>query len=301
MGFVLAQEERDRLIQNDPKNAERIFAYLGGQELNTSPGPHIARYVISFDQMSLEEAAQWPALLSIVREKVKPERNKLRDNPDGRRRKERWWLFGRWTSALNAATADLDRCLVTALTGKHRCFTFVNTDIILDQSIVVFATDSFSTFSVMSSRVHARWADLLSSSMKSDIRYIAGDAFETFPFPAGNPCSAIPELEGLGRRLYETRSTFMSETNQGLTKTYNALKDPAIHAPRIVELRQLHIELDQAVLAAYAEHTADRSWLDIEPPPYTDPQAPAEKALHQAFEDEILDHLFALNEQRANR
>ena len=59
--------------------------------------------------------------------------------------------------------------------------------------------------------------------------------------------------------------------------------------------------MDQAVLVAYAEHTDDKTWLDIEVPPYTDPQTPAEKALHQTFEDEILDHLFALNEQRANR
>ena len=93
----------------------------------------------------------------------------------------------------------------------------------------------------------------------------------------------------------------MVDTDQGLTKTYNALKDPTIHDPRIGELRQLHIEMDHAVLAAYAEHTGDKTWLDIEVPPYTDPQTPAEKALHQTFEDEILDHLFALNEQRANR
>jgi hypothetical protein len=93
----------------------------------------------------------------------------------------------------------------------------------------------------------------------------------------------------------------MIDSDQGLTKTYNAFTDPVVRVPRIEELRQLHIEMDQAVLAAYAEHTGDRAWLDIEVPPSTDPQAPAERALHQTFEDEILDHLFALNEQRANR
>ena len=93
----------------------------------------------------------------------------------------------------------------------------------------------------------------------------------------------------------------MVDAGHGLTKAYNGLKDPTRHGARIEELRQLHIDMDQAVLAAYAEHTGDKTWLDIEVPPFTDAQTPAEKALHQTFEDEILDHLFALNEQRANR
>ena len=47
MGFTLTPDERDALIAKDAKNAERIFPYLGGQEVNTSPTQEFDRYVIS--------------------------------------------------------------------------------------------------------------------------------------------------------------------------------------------------------------------------------------------------------------
>lgn len=48
MGFVLTPEERAALVQKDPKNPERIFSYLGGQEVNSSPTQDFERYVINF-------------------------------------------------------------------------------------------------------------------------------------------------------------------------------------------------------------------------------------------------------------
>ena len=122
MGFTLTPEERDILIERNPRNAERIFPYLGGQEVNTSPAQKFDRYVISFGQMSLEEAERWPDLLDIVREKVKPDRDRNKREV----RRKYWWRFGEVAPALYAAIAPIDRCLVTALTSKHRIFDFVD-------------------------------------------------------------------------------------------------------------------------------------------------------------------------------
>lgn len=73
---------------------------------------------LSFGQMELAEAEACPDLISIVREKVKPERDQLRENTDGRHRKEHWWQFGRWTPALYAAIAE--QWLVEALSIKKK-------------------------------------------------------------------------------------------------------------------------------------------------------------------------------------
>lgn len=140
----------------------------------------------------------------------------------------------------------------------------------------------------------------------NQLRYAATDCFDTFPFPKPSPRAEIPALEAIGKELYDTRAAFMVESDQGLTKTYNALKDPAVtehseHGERIAHLRQLHLAMDQAVLEAYAEETADPTWTDIEIPPFTTPETPAEKDLHQRFEDHILDKLFELNAKRAGR
>lgn len=323
MGFTLTPEERDALVQKNPKNAERIFPYLGGEEVNSSPTQHFDRYVISFGQMDLPEAEQWPDLLAIVREKVKPERDK--NNRANYR--DKWWQYGEDRPGLRAAIAPLERCLVTACVSKHLMFSFQPTNRIFSHRLFVFPLTHHTQFALLQSRLHAAWTWLLSSTLETRLNYSASDCFETFPFPEADPRALLPELEALGEKLYAARAQYMVDTNQGLTKTYNALKDPACEDPRILELRALHEELDRAVLRAYpclvgvdqqaesrlpetgspAELTLSSApspepevvgWSDIVVPPFciaTD----EDRAALQAFEDEVIDRLFLLNELRA--
>jgi hypothetical protein len=65
----------DALIRKNPRNAERIFPYIGGDEVNDTPTHAQHRYAINFEQRSEEECRQnWPDLIAIVEEKVKPAR-----------------------------------------------------------------------------------------------------------------------------------------------------------------------------------------------------------------------------------
>jgi len=281
MGFVLTPDERDALLKKNKRNAQRIFPYLGGQEVNSSPTQNFDRYVISFGEMSLEEAGAWPDLLAIVREKVKPERDKNRRAV----RKKYWWRFGETTPALYAALAPLSRCLVTARVTKHLCFSFQPTDRIFSEAMYAFPLDHYAAFAVLQSRVHEPWARLLSSSMKTDLRYAASDCFDTFPFPAPDPRAKHPVLEKAGEKLYEARAKFMVETDQGLTKTYNALKDPDCNDRAVLKLRELHEAMDAAVLSAYG-------WLDLvdSVPPYEE--------IDRSWDLEIIRRTYELNQER---
>jgi hypothetical protein len=298
MGFTLTPEERDALIQKNAKNAERIFPYLGGEEVNTSPTQAFDRYVISFGQMELSEAEQWPDLLEILCEKVKPERDKTKNNEGGKI----WWQHWRPRAELYAAIAPLSRCLVNSQVSKHLVFAFQPTDRIFGHTLYAYPLETHTPFALLQSRIHEFWARLLSSSMKTDLRYAASDCFETFPFPCGDPRTVLPELEALGEKLYEARAKYMVDTNQGLTKTYNALKDPNVTDPRILELRALHEELDRAVLRAYAASAptsrAKDAWLSLKVPPYC-LTSDEDRAALSAFEDEIIDRLFELNADRS--
>ncbi|MEZ4462922.1 MAG: hypothetical protein R3F43_00015 [bacterium] len=84
----------------------------------------------------------------------------------------------------------------------------------------------------------------------------------------------------------------MIERDCGLTVTYNQLKDPDVTDPAIDALRQLHLDLDRAVLAAYG-------WDDLPVPAFTTPVTDADWRAKEAFDDAIIDRLFALNAQRA--
>jgi hypothetical protein len=291
MGYVLTPEERAELIAKNPKNAERIFPYLGGEEVNTSPTQSPHRFVISFGQMPLEQAEQWPDLLTIVRERVKPDRDRLRQNSIGKQRKKYWWRFAGSSPELYEAIAPLPRCLVTAAVSKHLMFAFQPAERIFSHKLFVFPLTTVTAWAVLQSRLHTVWTWLLSSTLEERLNYSATDCFETFPFPTPNPRDPIPALETAGQRLHDARQAYMQETQTGLTATYNQLKDPTAQDDRILALRRLHEDLDRAVLTAYR-------WQDLQVPPYC-PLTPTDHQALTHFEDEVLDRLFQLNANRA--
>jgi hypothetical protein len=168
-------------------------------------------------------------------------------------------------------------------------FSFRPTSWFFAETLNVFAFDTFWAFAVLQSRAHELWARLLSSSMRTDLRYSASDCFETFPFP---PDDAVSSLEAVGQKLYELRAGFMADEFIGLTATYNRLKDPGCDDARVTALRRAHEELDRAVLDAYG-------WKDIHVPAFVEPTTDEERGNLEAFGEAVLDRLFALNSERA--
>lgn len=79
-----------------------------------------------------------------------------------------------------------------------------------------------------------------------------------------------------------------------MTQTYNKLKDSGCGELEIIHLRELHLELDCTVLAAYG-------WTNLVSlvPPYATPMTDAERRAFSTFEDAVIDRLFALNAERA--
>jgi hypothetical protein len=99
-------------------------------------------------------------------------------------------------------------------------------------------------------------------------------------------------LEVAGRELNEFRADLMVRTQLGLTKTYNRVHEPSEHNPDIVRLRELHVELDNAVNDAYG-------WTDLELDHHhwETPQG-MRFTVSPAAKDELLDRLLELNHQR---
>ena len=54
-----------------------------------------------------------------------------------------------------------------------------------------------------------------------------------------------------GGAYYDFRAELLIRNCEGLTKTYNRFHDPNETDPEILRLRELHAEMDRAVLAAY--------------------------------------------------
>ena len=298
--------EMQRIINADPRNAERIFPYIGGEEVNTSPTHAHHRYVINFGDVQEEVAREWPDLMAIVETKVKPQREK--DNRDVRKRY--WWRFGETTPALFRAIAGRERVLVTAQTSKYRSYVFLAPRQVFDQKLIVFPTARVSQFTVMSSRPHETWASFFGSTLEDRSVYTPSDCFETFPFPPD--WETNPTLEAIGQTYYDFRAALMVRNNQGLTATYNRFHDPDERDPDILRLRELHAEMDRAVLDAYGftDIPTDCIFrLDYEEPEDSvgDEEAPAKRRKKKPWRlrwpeevhDEVLARLLELNRQRA--
>lgn len=250
-GVATPISEMHEIVASDPRNQERIFPYIGGDEINGSPNHSYHRYVISFGEMNEQEARRWPTLWSLLEKKVKPDRSKKSKEVQ----KCPWWQFWRPRVELYQSIRELDKVLVTnAQASPHHALVFYKPDVIFANSLNIFTHTSWPAFTILQSYTHELWARFFSSSLEDRLRYNPTDCFETFPFT--EKWESDSNLEQIGREYYDYRAELMVRNEEGLTKTYNRFHDPAETSPDIHKLRELHAAMDRAVLDAYG-------WTDI--------------------------------------
>lgn len=137
-GVATPLETMHRLCEQDPRNHECVFPYIGGSEVNDEPTHSHHRFAINFGSRSEEEAANWPDLLAIVRERVKPERDRLRNTPIDRAHKQAWWRFANDRPELAAALHGLKRALVISRHTECAGFAFLPTRCVFSDALVPF-------------------------------------------------------------------------------------------------------------------------------------------------------------------
>jgi hypothetical protein len=287
MGFIVGPDEAHDWICTDEKNAEVLFPFLNGEDLNSRPDTSPSRWVIDFNDRPEAAARIYHLPYQRLLERVKPVRatkaKPVREAP--------WWLFWRVRPALRKAIMGLDDVLVIARVSKTVMPLRVNTGLVPGEATVVFATDSFADQAVLSSSLHQMWAIKYGSTLETRVRYTPSDVFETFPRPA-----STDRLDEVGKTLDSKRREIMLRRCLGLTKLYNLVNDPDIADSAdsdVARMREIHVELDQAVMDAYG-------WGDV----------PLEHGFHTyrqmlrwtvspAARVEILDRLLAENLRRA--
>jgi hypothetical protein len=318
----------NELIRKDPRNATRIFPYIGGEEVNTDPRHQHHRYVIDFfnrplrrdkrlrpwAEMSAEEktgctvtgimpddypeevAEDWPDLIEIVRRRVKPERDPQKRDA----LRIRWWQYAEKRPGLYTAIAALPKVIaVNCGASPHAAFATLDSKTVFGNTLAVIALSSHAAFSVLQSRIHEFWARFFSSSMKDDLRYAPSDCFRTFPFPANFESNG--SLGATGEGYYNYRAQLLVQRNEGLTKTYNSFHARSDRAPSIEQLRRLHAEMDVAVLRAYdwddLARRAAPEFIELDADDGKSPKTRLDWPLE--FKDEVLARLLALNAERA--
>ncbi len=319
--------EMHRLIAKNPRNAERIFPYLGGEEVNTDPRHAHRRWCIDFNDFPLRReamaktwaamneqerarcrtqglvpldypdpvAADWSDLLEIIERLVKSERLAKK----GTERTAPWWLFLRARPGLRAAVASLNSIHVLSRVSAQHAITTIPVGTVCAESIIVFADDSPELRGILQSRPHEIWAAFFALSLEDRLRYGPSDCFDPYPFPTSLDAEA--SLRAKATTYHDHRAAVMTARNEGLTKIYNRFHDTFEQSPDIQRLRELHHAMDVAVLRAYG-------WDDLADtaaPEFLTEDSEQEYRYQDhlfwpaPFRDEVLARLLALNAERA--
>ncbi len=254
MGFVLTAQEASALIAEDERNSEVIFPFINGEDLNSRPDQSPSRWVIDFFDRTEDQARSFSGCWRIIEERVKPERQRLKENGEFALRRplpQRYWLHGDARLKFRSATSKLDRIIVAVQTSKYVAPCFQPNDRVFSQALVMIASSEASTLCVLNSSIHRDWIAATCSTLETRLRYLVSDGFNTFPFP-----NTTDSCASAGETFSSERSRYMLEEQVGLTETYNRLHNAKNKDARIEKLRELIRQIDMHTLNAFG-------WQDI--------------------------------------
>ena len=288
-GFVLTPMEAQKILNASRDNSRVIFPYLTGEDLNKQPDHSPTNWVIDFNDMTRDEAARYEAPFDRVLREVRPFREA--NNRKGVR--DRWWQYEKRRPAMRGALQDLPRCIAIRQSSDALAPTFIQTDSVIDQTIVVLASGSNSLLAILSSAAHTAWALRHGLTTPAGVaRYTPASVFKTFPRP-----TKLEGLDNIGSQLADERSEIMISRGLGLTKLYGLVNSALVSDesdPEVARLRAIQVELDGAVLSAYG-------WSDVQLDHGFHIYRQMERwTVSPAARVEILDRLLEENHRRAS-
>jgi hypothetical protein len=315
-GFYLTKDEAEGLLNASDGNSQVVFPVMNGQELNNLPAQNVERYIINFFDWPLDQAQNFLEPYTIIENRVFPERVKIpRDTSINRHYHDHWWQYGVLVGRLYEKLKRLEHCFVLTATTKYLGISRLPASRVYTHAVRVLASDRWDLFAVLQSTLHDLWARKYSGAHETRLRYSPTDCFEAFPFPEHQWHTPDTALAAIGERYHEYRRSLMLRLWLGLTDIYNLFHDRDLTPAAVVkasgkpadaehgyqgilQLRVLHRELDEAILAAYGwngQITLNHDFHEVETLPENDR---VRYTVSPAARKEILRHFLALNHER---
>ena len=253
-GFFLTATEAMHLLKSDERNKAVVKPFLDGEAIVTSPSQAPPIYVIDFSSMSESEAASFTACFARLRSTVYPERLEKSKSSSYKDIMKKWWQFWRTRDELYEQIKDKCELLIAPVVAKYISFSFVPTGLVYGNKSVVIPTVSRAVFAVLQSSFHLWWSDRFSTTLGMTYSYTPTTCFETMPLPAEVELTEPTDdgrLSKYGTAYLQHRQYVMTKCQHGLTDLYNRFHSPDETSADIQKLRDLHVEMDNAVAAAY--------------------------------------------------
>lgn len=312
MGFVLSEDTAREMLESDSKNADVVFPYLSGDDINSQPEQRPSRSVICFWDWPEDRAKKYEKPWRWIMERVRPERQRRDESGQFVLRKplpERWWQYGDKRPGLYHGIGwgerfekhpkgwvprkPFKKIFACSLHSKYLGIAVLPSDWVYAHGCAVFASESMATFALLSSSINDVWARKNSSSLETRLRYVITDAFETLPF-----CSFEANcLDDVGVRYEQHRAGLGEQHGIGLTDIYNRFHNPTDRAAEFDLLRELQCEMDKAVASAYGWDNLDLGH-GFHELPYLPENDRTRFTISETARIEVLRRLSELNRQR---
>ncbi|MFN7215648.1 DNA methyltransferase [Microcystis sp.] len=247
-GFYIKSEQAEKWIENDLKNKEVLKLSSSAGDLTDDPQGKPSRWIIDFNNMSLEDASEYKLPFEHIKLTVKLEREQNRREVT----KLNWWKYGEKRPAMRTAIEPLACYFTIPRHSKWFIFLPAKKEWLPADSTTVVASDDFYILGILTSNIHRIWIKAQSSTLEDRTRYTHNTCFETFPFPQKPSQELVEKIRQTAGELHEYRSQQMEKKQWGITKLYNQFfNEPSS------QLYQIHQKLDKLVMEAYHFQTDD--------------------------------------------
>jgi len=246
--FDILFDEARRLLAdsgnpNGRPNSDVLRPVVNSQDLLGRTNP---RWIIDNADKELSEACLYGGPQGIVETRVKPLRDKNRDQW----LRVNWWRPQRMRPEMRAAIGPLPRFIVTPTTSKHRIFAWMTHPTLPDHKLVVIARADDYLFGVLHCSIHELWAWHVGTQLRereSGLNYNIW-SLEMFPLPwapgkepgsaalrRGEPAVAQPPSAGQTHPRAGVPQKELHATISQAAKELNEMRERWLNPPEWIE------------------------------------------------------------------
>ena len=230
--FVLSEEEKNELIQQEPSIARWIRPYIGAEEFIKQK----SRYCLWLRDAQPADIKQNKILYERVLAVREFRLASSAKTTQGYAKVPH--LFAQITQP-----EGVDYLLVPSVSSERRRYVpigFMKADMISSNAVQIIPNATLYHFGVLTSNVHMAWMRVVCGRLKSDYRYSKEQVYNTFPWP--NPTEAQEaKIEQTAQAILNVRAKY---SGTSLADLYDEVTMP-------VDLRKAHQDNDRAVMQAY--------------------------------------------------
>ncbi len=247
-GFIVTETQMTNWVKADAKNQEVLKLFSMGTNLAKNPHGKPERWIIDFNDMSIEEASDYQLPFEQVQRTIPSERKNNRNE----QLKINWWKYEGKRIEMRKAIKPLSYYFAVPRVSKWAIFIPAPLNWLPGDLNTVLASDDFYILGILTSKVHRLWVKATSSTLKGDTRYTHNTCFETFPFPQTPDAKLVNQIRAKAEELHRYRTQQMEAKQWGITTLYNKFFNEPTS-----QLYKLHEQLDKLVMQAYGFNSSD--------------------------------------------